>query len=438
MGRQEGAEQQSYRTDGTDGTMTNGWVEAPEEPLSEVAAEAYVASTCFKTGPPALLGLELEFVVVHDGDWSLPVDDQRVRKILDSLPPLPAAGAITLEPGGQVELSTRPAPDLTTLLSDAATDLAVLRAGFAVDGIELAGTGLDPVRVPRRVLDAPRYVEMERCFDRWGGSGRTMMCSTAAVQVTVDAGRAGPASDGYRARWDLLHEVGPALVAAFANSPYRQGRPTGWKSSRQQAWLGFDPSRTSAVHTCSGVDPREVYQRYALDAGLILVRSDDGNWAAPAGLTFRDWARGAWRSVPGLRAPTLADLEYHLTTLFPPVRARGPVEVRYVDAQDGDDWRVPAAVVTALLDNWRAGDEARAAAAPVAGRWHDAAKCGLDDPALARAALGVMTAARDGLRRLRAPAELVGEVEAYLERYTARGRSPADSQLQQLAMQESH
>ena len=63
--------------------MTNAWLEEPREPLSEVAAEAYVASTCFKTGPPSLLGLELEFVVKHDGDWSVLVDDQRVRKILD-------------------------------------------------------------------------------------------------------------------------------------------------------------------------------------------------------------------------------------------------------------------------------------------------------------------------------------------------------------------
>jgi glutamate--cysteine ligase len=411
------------------GIMTNAWVEGPQEPLSEVAAEAYVATTCFKTGPPSLLGLELEFVVKHDGDWSVLVDDQRVRKILETLEGLPAAGILTLEPGGQVELSTRPATDLSALMRDACTDLVVLRGGFATEGIELVGTGLDPVRSPRRILDHPRYVEMERCFDRWGSAGRTMMCSTAAVQLTVDAGHEAGSVDGYTTRWDLLHEVGPALVAAFANSPYRQGRPTGWKSSRQQAWLGFDPGRTRPVQTCSGADPREAYQRYALDAEILLVRGEGNDWRAPSGITFRDWIRGAWRAVPGLRAPVVADLEYHLTTLFPPVRARGPVEVRYLDAQKGDAWRVPAGVVTALLDDPRAGDEARAAAAPVRGRWEAAARDGLDDGEIARAALGCLVAAHDGLPRIGAGQDVVGAVDSYLERYTARGLSPAHEQL---------
>jgi glutamate--cysteine ligase len=430
--------------------MSKAWVEGPEEPLSEAAAEAYVASTCFKTGPPALLGLELEFVVVSDGDLSVHVDHARVRTILDTLPPLPAAGTLTLEPGGQVELSTRTAPDLDTLLADAHADLTVLRSAFAADRIDLVGTGLDPLRAPRRLLDLPRYVEMERRFDRWGPFGRTMMCSTAAVQLTVDAGldtdlradrgadpdswvdagRAAP--DSYLARWDLLHAIGPTLVAAFANSALRQGCPTGWKSSRQQAWLGFDPARTRSVHACSGADPREVYQRYALDAGVLLVRSADSDWQAPPGISFRDWVRGAWHTVPGLRAPVLSDLEYHLTTLFPPVRARGPVEVRYIDAQGRDDWRVPAAVVTALLDDPRAADEARDAVAGVHGRWEAAARDGLDDSDLAKAALATLTAAHDGLRRIGASQSVVGDVDAYLERYTSRGLSPADDQLSSL------
>jgi ergothioneine biosynthesis glutamate--cysteine ligase EgtA len=416
--------------------MTSAWVEGPEEPLSEAAAEAYVASTCFKTGPPGILGLELEFVVLHDGDWSQTVDHDRVLKILDSLPPLPAGGRLTLEPGGQVELSTRTAPDLNTLLADARTDLAVLRSAFAADGIELVGTGLDPFRSPRRLLDQPRYVEMERCFDRWGTSGRTMMCSTAAVQITVEAGLDSSSPQGFAARWDLLHEVGPTLVAAFANSPLREGRPTGWKTSRQQAWLGFDPSRTRPVHQPSDPDPREVYARYALDAGVLLVRGDGPDWQAPPGLTFRDWVRGAWRDIPGLRPPVLPDLEYHLTTLFPPVRARGPVEVRYIDAQDGDAWRVPAAVVSALLDDDAAADEARAAASPVADRWEQAARLGLEDPQLAKSATACLTAARDGLVRLGAEHDIVADVESFLERYTLRGRSPAADLLDEIDLRE--
>jgi len=412
--------------------MRDAGVEGSGGPLREVAAEAYVASTCFKTGPPSLLGLELEFVVKHDGDWSQPVDDQRVSKILQNLGDLPAGGALTLEPGSQVELSTRPAADLESLIHSACTDLGVLRRTFTCEGIELVGIGLDPVRAPRRILEQPRYVEMERCFDRWGDAGRTMMCSTAAVQLTVDAGVEGGGAQGFVARWELLHEVGPALVAAFANSPFRRGRPTGWKSSRQQAWLGFDPGRTGPVHTVSGADPREAFQRYVLDAQILLVRSDGDDWRAPAGLTFREWTRGAWRAIAGLRPPTVADLAYHLTTVFPPVRPRGPVEVRYLDAQPGDAWRVPAAVICALLGDPEAADQARAAAAPVRGRWEAAARDGMDDSELAAAALGCLTAAHDGLRRIGAGQDTVGAVDAYLEQYTARALSPAHEKLRRL------
>ncbi len=424
--------------------MSEAWEEGPEEPLSEAAAEAYVASTCFKTGPPGLLGLELEFVVVHDRDWTTTVDHDRVLKILESVPVLPAGGALTLEPGGQVELSTRTAPDLDSLLVDAHLDLTELRAAFCAEGIELVGTGLDPVRSPRRVLQQPRYVAMERSFARWGTHGRTMMCSTAAVQLTVDAGTdSESAAYGYAARWDLLHAIGPTLVAAFANSPLREGRPTGWKSARQQAWLGFDRSRTAPVHRpvvgtrASGQDLRAAYADYALDAGLLLLRGNGPDWRAPEGLSFRDWVRGAWRSVEGLRAPVRSDLDYHLTTLFPPVRARGPVEVRYIDAQPGDRWRVPAAVVTALLDDPIAGEQARAAVEPVIDSWTVAARCGLGDPALGQAAVECLSAASDGLRRLGAAADVVSDVDSYLECFTSRGLAPADQQLLDVDVRES-
>ena len=93
---------------------------------------------------------------------------------------------------------------------------------------------------------------MEHYLDSWGPAGRTMMCSTASVQVNVEAGVQRldePAVDSptpvaaYAERWDLLHAIGPALVAAFANSPYRDGRPTGWKSTRQAVWMDLDPAR---------------------------------------------------------------------------------------------------------------------------------------------------------------------------------------------------
>jgi len=99
-------------------------------------------------------------------------------------------------------------------------------------------------------------------------------------------------------------------------------------------------------------------------------------------LTFRDWIRQGEHAVPGRPAPTLDDLAYHQTTLFPPVRARGHLEVRYLDAQPGDGWRVPAAVVSALVQDRRAGDLAREACEETGTLWRDAARSGVHHPAL--------------------------------------------------------
>ena len=143
---------------------------------------------------------------------------------LDQPGALPGRGRLTTEPGGQVELSSAPASGLGGCVAAARSDLAAVRQAIAPAGLSLAGHGLDPLRPPRRVLDQPRYAAMEEFFDRSGPWGRVMMCSTASVQVCVDAGEdtSGPA--GFRWRWHLLHALGPVLVAAFANSPFR-GRP---------------------------------------------------------------------------------------------------------------------------------------------------------------------------------------------------------------------
>ena len=102
--------------------------------------------------------------------------------------------------------------------------------------------------------------EIATRFGRDGAWGRQMMCSTASVQVCLDAGNEdddGPA--GFRWRWRLMHAIGPILVAAFANSPLREGKPTGWRSARQQVWNHLDPGRTRPP--CADGDPREVIRQ---------------------------------------------------------------------------------------------------------------------------------------------------------------------------------
>ena len=406
----------------------------PDEPIADLeAALGYVASICFKIGPPRLLGLELEWLVADHRSPTTPLNLPRLADALGPWappglldpdhacadpPPLPQRSTVTVEPGGQVEISTAPAGSLARLVAAASADADALHRQLAGAGLVPLNVAADPFRPPVRLRNTPRYAAMQAYFDRRSDAGRTMMCSTAAVQPTLDAGtETGP--DALVDRWHALHVLGPTLVATFANSPWLRGRATGWKSARQAAWLDIDPARTSAP---VGRDPREAYALHALDAPLLCVRGPAGApWHAPAGVCMADWVGGALDV-----RPTYADLAYHLTTLFPPVRAQGHLEVRYLDAQAGCDWVVVAALAWALFSSERVRQFAVAAAEPVADRWTDAARLGLDDAAIARAARSVMCCALEALVDDAVPVEISTAVAEFAERYTMRGRSPAD------------
>jgi glutamate--cysteine ligase len=360
--------------------------------IREEQAAEHIHGICLKTGPPRRVGVELEWLVRDARDPALPVPAERIAAAVSAfgaasrvtthgrhapvLPSssapglLPSGASLTTEPGGQLELSSLPADSLADCVSSTAADLAALREAAADAGLELTGVGLDPFRPPRRILDLPRYAAMEAYFDRAGPWGRQMMCATASVQVCLDAGDDGGGQSGYRWRWRLLHAVGPVLVAAFANSPLRRGRPSGWRSSRQQVWARMDPGRTRPPGVDGGPrrdgDPRDDWASYALDAEVMCVPDDQSvDWTAPPGLTLRDWVRGGAVDGGRLRRPTTADLSYHLSTLFPPVRPRGHFELRMIDAQPGDGWIVPAAVASALVSDARTADAAMAAAEPM-------------------------------------------------------------------------
>ncbi|MBV9204900.1 MAG: ergothioneine biosynthesis glutamate--cysteine ligase EgtA, partial [Actinobacteria bacterium] len=214
------------------------------------------------------------------------------------------------------------------------------------------------------------------------------------------------------------------------------GKPTGWRSARQQVWANMDPGRTRAPAPPSADgDPRDAWAAYALDAELMCVREPESrDWTAPAGMTFRDWLRDG--SSAALRAPTAEDLEYHLSTLFPPVRPRGHMELRMIDAQPGDGWIVPAAVTTALAGDERAADAALAAAEPVwdgcaddQDPWLRAARCGPADPGLSQASKQCFAAADAALARAGAPGPVRRAVADFAERYVLNDRCPADDQL---------
>jgi glutamate--cysteine ligase len=406
--------------------------------VTEAEVEALVRGICFKTGPPRALGVELEWLVHELRDpQRLPVSPERLRAAYAALRPLSLSSALTVEPGGQLELSSSPAASLTECVGAVSADLDAVRAVLREDGLGLAGFGHDPWHPPRRFLRSPRYDAMEASLDRTGPAGRRMMCTSASVQVCLDAGYEEPGPLGHGRRWWLAHQLGAVLVAAFANSPVLSREPTGWVSTRQLLWTEIGAGRAGAP--AGDGDPRTAWARHVLDAPVMCVRRDGAPWEVPEGLSFREWTRSG---AP--RPPTRDDLGYHISTLFPPVRPRGHLELRMIDAQPGDDgWIVPLAVTTALFDDPGAAETAYRAVKPLAERagsrpaphnplWLDAARHGLADPELREAAAVCFAAALEALPRLGAGRDVTDAVTAFRDRYVLRGRCPADDLLDRL------
>ncbi|MFB6612914.1 ergothioneine biosynthesis glutamate--cysteine ligase EgtA [Streptomyces sp. NPDC085524] len=408
-------------------------------PITETLAEELMHGICFKTGPPRLVGAELEWLLLDAERPGEPVAPERLRAAHAAARALPLNSRITVEPGGQLEFSSAPADSLTGCVDGLQSDLTAVRSALLDRGLVLRGLGRDTRHPCHRLLSSPRYDAMEAYFDRTGPAGRSMMRASASVQVCVDAGHEEPGPLGYGRRWRLSHLLGAVLVAAFANSPAREGPYTGWRCSRQGVWNDLDSRRTLAPPL--EAEPRAGWIAQALDTEVMCVRSYEGEpWTAPHGMTFRDWLRADGH--PGLRRPTAEDLDYHLTTLFPPVRPRGHLELRMIDAQPGDDgWLVPVAVTHALFDDPGAAETAYRAAkaladaygsgpAPRNPLWRSAARHALADPELRTAATACFRAAAEALPRLGASTHVQDTVGAFAERYVLRGRCPADDQPQ--------
>ncbi len=234
--------------------------------------------------------------------------------------------SISLEPGGQLELSGRPFACSHDLSRELNRHLALVRALGAELGQIWMGVGYRPFG---RVADARwmpkgRYRRMREHLARTGALGLDMMTMTATVQANFDF--SDEADMARKVRAATL--VSPLVTALFANSPLREGRESGYLSFRTEVWRQTDPARCGlqawALHPDFGY---RAYVEWALDVPMIFVRRDD-DYRDPRGLTFR---RFMAEGLDGERA-TLTDWEDHLTTLFPEVRVKRVIEVRGADA----------------------------------------------------------------------------------------------------------
>ncbi|MGK5685071.1 glutamate-cysteine ligase family protein [Actinoplanes sp. URMC 104] len=215
------------------------------------------------------------------------------------------------------------------------------------------------------------------------------------VRVALEAGLDGGGPLGLTRRWALAHTLAPVLAAAFANSPLRDGEPTGWRSTRQARHRHLPVLRAVA-------DPRAAWAAYVLQAPGLAPR-------------FR-----------------LTDLARHVDALRPPVAARGHLEIDVADRQPGAGWRVVVAVTAALLDDPRAAAVAEQITAPLAAEprlWERAARDALTDPVLAAAARACFVEAYGVLARHGVTRDLRDAVAEFTDRYVMRGRCPADDLL---------
>jgi glutamate--cysteine ligase len=262
---------------------------------------------------------------------------------------------ITMEPGGQLELSGGALPTVAACATDLdahVRDVAELARPL---GIRFIGVGVRPFGKLDDVTWLPkrRYGVMREYFPRQGRDSRLahyMMKMTATVQANFDFASEAEAADKLR----TANAITSVITALYAASPILEGRPSGYKSFRAAIWLETDADRTGLLPFVfeRGFGFRH-YVEWALDVPMFFVVRD-GAYRPAHGLTFRRFMKEGWE---GLTA-TLADWEVHLSTLFPEVRLKRYVEVRGADAGPMPMARGLGALWRGLLD----APDARAAA----------------------------------------------------------------------------
>lgn len=387
------------------------------EPTSARAAEEIIRDSALRPGTVGPVGLELEGQLVDFAEPGTRPGWDAIAELTPVIRSAAGSSTLTFEPGGQVELSGPPATGIVPAIETLRSDAQRVRLALAEHGAGVAWLGADPVRPSHRINPRPRYVAMAEHFTALGvgEAGATMMCATAALQVNLEAGPA----DGWADRVALAQQLGPTMSAISACSRWLSGRDTGYASARELAWSGLRDSPQQAA------DPVEEWVRYALAAPVMFCADDQGARPVLSRVAFADWVSGRVRLDD--RLPTARDLDNHLSTLFPPVRLRGYLELRYFDVCPPRWWPAVAAVVTVLLDTPAAADAAREATAPVGQLWAEAARDGLRDRRLATAARRCTEIAAAHV-----PDQLRTAVEDLAD-LVAGGRSPGDLVAERIA-----
>ena len=241
----------------------------------------------------------------------------------------PIGGSISLEPGGQLELSGAPLKTVHETEKELRQHLSQVGGVARQLGLGFLGLGFTPKWTLEELPLMPkaRYRIMMRYMPLRGTHGLDMMFRTATVQVNMDFGDEADMVKKLRVGLALQ----PVVTALFANSPFTEGKPNGFQSYRAEVWRHTDPDRTGmlpfAFEDGMGF---ERYVDYALDVPMYFVYRD-GRYIDVAGASFRDFLEGELAALRGVK-PTMEDWADHLTTLFPEVRLKKFLEMRGADA----------------------------------------------------------------------------------------------------------
>jgi glutamate--cysteine ligase len=259
--------------------------------------------------------------------WQPVLDGENIVGLSDG------GGAISLEPGGQFELSGAPLETLHQTCAEVHVHLKQMREVTEELGLGMLGLGFLPKwkREDCYWMPKRRYAVMRRYMPTKGKLGIDMMLRTCTVQVNLDF--ASEADMVQKSRASLALQ--PIAVALFANSPFFEGKPSGFLSYRSQVWTDVDPDRCGTLpFVFEDGFGFERYVDWMLDVPMYFVYRD-GNYIDVAGQSFRDFLVGKLPGLPG-EIPTLSDWSDHLTTVFPEIRIKRYIEMR---GADGGPWR---------------------------------------------------------------------------------------------------
>ena len=236
---------------------------------------------------------------------------------------------VSLEPGGQFELSGAPLETIHDICEETGQHLQEVKVVADELGLGFLGLGFTPLWTREQIPVMPkgRYKIMREYMPKVGSLGLDMMFRTCTVQANLDFGSEADMVAKFRTSLALQ----PIATALFANSPFKEGKPTGLLSTRANVWTDTDPNRTGMLDfVFQDGFGFEAYANYALDVPMYFVKRE-GRYIDVAGRSFRAFMAGELPELPGER-PTLKDWADHTTTIFPEVRLKQYLEMRGADS----------------------------------------------------------------------------------------------------------